>query len=218
MAELRTEEEQLEAIKRWWKNNGTSLIAGVVIAASGVFGWQAWQGYQADQAEAASMRYQQLLTIAGQGDSQEAHAEAQRLINEINEEHDGTLYADMATLVQAGLAANDGDHDTAMSSLETLIASSDRSYLQGLARLRLARLQLAEGSAEAALDTLESGVPDALGAQRADLHGDIFISLGREEDAREAYQTALQLSQENAQPVYGVQLKLDDLGVKDSTL
>ena len=42
MAELRTEEEQLEAIKRWWKENGTSLIAGVAIAAAGVFGWNAW--------------------------------------------------------------------------------------------------------------------------------------------------------------------------------
>lgn len=218
MAELRTEEEQLEAIKRWWKSNGTSLIVGIVIAAVGVFGWQIWQDYQNDQAEAASMRYQRLLATAGQADSQESLAEAQRLIDEINAEHAGTLYADMAILIQAGLAASDGDHSAAMSALESLIASSDRSYLQGLARLRLARIQLAEGDAETALKTLDNGVPDALGAQRADIRGDIFVSLERKEDAREAYQTALQLSRENAQPIYGVQLKLDNLGVKDTTL
>ena len=43
MAELRSEEEQLDAIKRWWKSNGTSLIIGVVVAAAGVFAWKAWQ-------------------------------------------------------------------------------------------------------------------------------------------------------------------------------
>ncbi len=41
MAELRTEEEQIEAIKRWWKENGVSLLIGAAIAAAGVFAWKA---------------------------------------------------------------------------------------------------------------------------------------------------------------------------------
>ena len=63
MVELRSEEEQLDAVKRWWKENGMSLIAGAVLAAAGVFGWNAWQNYQQGQAEAASMRYQQLVNM-----------------------------------------------------------------------------------------------------------------------------------------------------------
>lgn len=219
MAELRTEEEQLDAIKRWWKNNGTSLIAGVVLAAAGVFGWKAWQNYQAGQAEAASMRYQQLLSLAGQQNLEgDALARAQQLVGEIGDEHGDTLYADLASLIQARLAIADDDPAAAMTALESLIDSTQRDYLQGLARLRLARLQLAEGDAETALTTLDAGVPDSLSAQRADTHGDILVALGRDDEAREAYQTALRLTQEEGQPVYGVQLKLDNLGAEDATL
>ena len=60
----RSEEEQLDIVKRWWKENGTSLIAGAALAAAGVFGWNAWQNYQQGQSEAASVRYQQLVNVA----------------------------------------------------------------------------------------------------------------------------------------------------------
>ena len=66
MAELRSEEEQLEVVKRWWKENGTSLIAGAVLAAAGVFGWNAWQNYQEGKSEAASARYQQLINMTAE--------------------------------------------------------------------------------------------------------------------------------------------------------
>lgn len=219
MAELQTEEEQLDAIKRWWKANGTSLIAGVVIAAAGVFGWKAWQSYQANQAEAASMRYQQLLSLAGQDDlDADTMAQAQQLIGEVKDEHGDTLYADLAGLLQARLAIADGDHAAAMEALQSLIDTTQRTYLQGLARLRLARVQLADGNPDTALATLEAGVPDALAGQLANTRGDIFVALDRADDAREAYRTALRLAQEGGQPVPGVQLKLDNLGAEDATL
>nr|WP_297458931.1 tetratricopeptide repeat protein [uncultured Halomonas sp.] len=219
MAELRTEEEQLEAFKRWWKENGTSLIVGVVIAIVAVVGWKAWQSYQANQAEAASMRYQQLLSLAAQPSLEgDALAQAQQLIGEINDENGDTLYADLATLIEARLMVVEDDNAAAIGALETLIKRTQRDYLKGLARLRLARLQLAEGDAEAALASLEAGVPDSLGAQRADTRGDVLLALGREDDAREAYRTAMTLSRETGQPVYGVQLKLDNLGAEDATL
>ena len=219
MAELQSEEEQLDAIKRWWKANGTSLIAGVVIAAAGIFGWKAWQSYQANQAEAASMRYQQLLSLAGQDElDAETTTQAQQLIGEIQDEHGDTLYADLAALLQARLAIADGNHVAAIEALQGLVDSTERPYLQGLARLRLARVQLADGNPDTALATLEAGVPDSLGAQQANTRGDIFVALGRDGDAREAYRNALRLSQESGQPVPGVQLKLDNLGAEDATL
>ncbi|SHE41216.1 Putative negative regulator of RcsB-dependent stress response [Modicisalibacter ilicicola DSM 19980] len=219
MAELRTEEEQLEAIKRWWKENGTSLIAGVVIAIAGVLGWNAWQDYQANQAEAASLRYQELLALAGQQTLEEdALARAQQLVGELADEHGNTLYADLAALIQARLSIADGDRESAMTALEALIASTDRDYLKGLAHLRLARLQLAAGEAETALATLETDTPDALGIQRADTRGDILVALGRDDEARDAYQRALRLSREAGQPAYGLQLKLDNLGAENATL
>lgn len=218
MAELRTEEEQLEAIKRWWKENGTSLIAGVVIAAAGVFGWNAWQDYQAGKAEAASMRYQQLLDLTGRDTlDEQARQRASELIGEVTGEHGQTLYADLARLLDARLAVDAADRERARSALEAVIEGSERRYLEGLARLRLARLQLAQGSAEEGLATLE-GVPESLAAQHAEIRGDALHALGRTDRAREAWQEALSLAEQRDQPLYGVQLKLDDLGAEEATL
>nr|WP_267956675.1 tetratricopeptide repeat protein [Halomonas sp. MCCC 1A17488] len=211
---MRTEEEQLEAIKRWWKENGTSLIAGVAIAIAGVLGWNAWQNYQDSQAQAASMRYQELVNLADSGEADQARS----LVEEITDNHGRTLYADLARLIDASLAVESGDLGEARGILEAVIESSGRAYVQGLARLRLARLQVADGDAEAALDTLARDVPAALAAQQADVRGDALRALGRDDEARQAWQEALAVAEQRNQPIYGVQLKLDDLGAEEATL
>jgi predicted negative regulator of RcsB-dependent stress response len=219
VAELKSEEEQLDAIKQWWKHNGTSLIAGVALAAAGVFGWNAWQDYQANQAEAASMRYQQLLSLSAQDELDEsARSRASELVAEITDEHGDTLYADLALLIDARLAIGQDDLAAAREALEAVIDTSSRDYLQGLARLRLSRLQVAQGDAEAALSTLETDVPETLAAQRAEVRGDAHYAQGQEDAARQAWQEALTLAQERNQPLYGVELKLDNLGHDEATL
>lgn len=219
MAELRSEEEQLDAIKRWWKSNGTSLIIGVIVAAAGVFGWKAWQSYQDSQAEAASAHYQQLIALAGQQELGDGTiSQADELIDTLTNEYDDTRYAALATLIQARLEIADGDHAGASQALQQIIDGDADAYLKGLARLRLARIQLADGQPETALGTLESGIPQGLAAQQAVTRGDALVALEREDDARDAYQQALTLSRESEQPVYSVQLKLDNLGAKDATL
>ncbi|MGY6566263.1 MAG: YfgM family protein [Halomonadaceae bacterium] len=214
MAELRTEEEQLEAIKRWWKENGTALIAGVAIAIAGVVGWNAWQNHQENQSASASMRYQHLVNLTDSGELDEARS----LVAEITDNHGRTLYADLARLIDARLAVEAGDLDAARAVLEGVIESSNRDYVQGLARLRLARLQVAAGDAEAALDTLARDIPAALAAQQADVRGDALHNLGRTDEARQAWQEALAVAEQRNQPIYGVQLKLDDLGAEEATL
>lgn len=219
MAELRSEEEQLDAIKRWWKSNGTSLIIGVVVAVAGVFGWKAWQSYQDSQAEAASAQYQQLLALAGQQDLGDAAiSQADELVDTLVNEYGDTRYAQLAILIQARLEIAGGDHAGASQALQQIIDGDADAYLKGLARLRLARIQLADGQPETALGTLEAGIPEGLAAQGAVIRGDALVALEREDDAREAYQQALTLSRESEQPVYGVQLKLDNLGAEDAIL
>ncbi|MFC2991085.1 YfgM family protein [Halomonas tibetensis] len=220
MAELRSEEEQVDALKRWWKENGVSLIAGVAIAAAGVFGWNAWQSYQENQASAASARYQQLinLTAGNQLDNADNVGGARELVIEIIDNHGKTLYADLARLIDARLAVAQGNPSDARAALETVIDASDRDYVKGLARLRLARLQVADGDAEAALATLDTGVPDALAAQRAEVRGDAHHALGRESEAGAAWREALDLAESRNQPLFGVQLKLDNLGLYNSGL
>ncbi|MBF7054181.1 tetratricopeptide repeat protein [Halomonas sp. KAO] len=215
MAELRTEEEQVEALKRWWKENGLSLVAGVALAAAGVLGWNTWQGYQENQATAASMRYQQLVNLTAGNDLDEAQLpEARALVEEIVDEHGKTLYADLARLMDARLAVAQGDLAGARERLQPLADAGSDDYVAGLARLRLARLLVAEGDADQALNVLQSGVPEALAAQRAEVRGDAYHALERREEAATAWREALRLAETNEQPLYGVQLKLDNLGLE----
>ncbi|WP_083001225.1 YfgM family protein [Halomonas sp. GT] len=218
MAELRSEEEQLEVIKRWWKENGTSLIAGAVLAAAGVLGWNAWQNYQEGQAEAASVRYQQLVNMTtGNTLADDQLANARELIDEITSDHGNTLYAELAQLLEARLAVQEGDLEAAKSALENVASDSSRRYVQSLAWLRLARIEIANDNPEAALSLLDQSITDALAAQQANVRGDAYAALDQTEQARDAWQTALELAQAQNQPLYGVQFKLDDLGVEEVT-
>lgn len=215
MAELKTEEEQLDAIKRWWKENGTSLIVGVALAAAGVFGWNIWQDYQENRAEAASVRYQQLVNLtAGNALDEATISEASSLVDDILDNHSDTLYAELAKLLEARLAVAQDDLEGAQSALESVAESTSRAYVQSLAWLRLARIAVANDSPEQALEWLEKPITDALAAQQANVRGDAHFALDQEAEAREAWQQALTLAQEQEQPLYGVQLKLDDLGSK----
>nr|WP_269438805.1 tetratricopeptide repeat protein [Halomonas sp. IOP_6] len=215
---MRSEEEQLEVIKRWWKENGTSLIAGAVLAAAGVFGWNAWQNYQEGQAEAASVRYQQLVNMtAGNTLADDQLANARELIDEITSDHGKTLYAELAQLLEARLAVQQGDLDAAKSALENVASNSSRRYVQSLAWLRLARIEIANDNPQAALSLLDESITDALAAQQANVRGDAYAALDQTEQARDAWQTALELAQTQNQPLYGVQFKLDDLGVEEVT-
>lgn len=218
MVELRSEEEQLDAVKRWWKENGMSLIAGVVLAAAGVFGWNAWQNYQQGQSEAASMRYQQIVNMTSANElGEEALASAREMVSELNDEHGDTLYAELALLLDARFAVQQGDLEGARTALENVASESSRRYVQSLAWLRLARVELADGNPTQALALLDEPISDALAAQRANVRGDALAAQGDTAAARDAWQTAMDVSQTQDQPLYGVQLKLDDLGAEEAT-
>lgn len=213
----RSEDEQLDAIKRWWKENGTSLIAGAALAAAGVFGWHAWQDYQAGKAEAASVRYQQLVSLAAGNELEgDQLSEAREMVDEIVSEHDDSLYAELALLLDARLAVHQGELESAADSLSQVAESSSRRYVQSLAWLRLARIAIASDDPERALELLDEPITEALAAQQANSRGDAHMALGDNDAARDAWQNALELAQQQDQPLYGVQFKLDDLGAKET--
>ncbi|WP_027966041.1 YfgM family protein [Halomonas halocynthiae] len=218
MADINSDEEQLEAIKRWWKENGTSLVVGVAVAAAGIFGWKAWQQYQLNQSEAASQRYQELLSLSRESDlDAKSRERAHLLIDELEEQHDSTLYADLGRFIEVRLAVDNGNISDAMAPLNTIANSSKHPYMQGVARLRLARLQLAQNDADAALATLDTEIPSALAAIQLELRGDTFLALAQHEKAATSWREALTLNADNDQAQYAIRLKLDDLGVEETS-
>ena len=92
MAELRTEEEQVQAIKDWWKNNGSSLLIGIGAALAIVFGWQAWQNHQAQQRAEAANQFANLLNAFSSADEESADTVG-FVAETLRDEHGDSAYA-----------------------------------------------------------------------------------------------------------------------------
>lgn len=199
-----TEEQQVEAIKQWWKENGASVIGGVVLGMAAVFGWKAWVGHQAEVGTQASVLFERLAGSVDAGASEAAKAQAEQLIKE----YEGTPYAWFAALAQAKVQVEAGDTKAARASLEWVLAQTDQPGVQQLARLRLARVQLSAGEMDAAAATLAGVEAGAYGGEFANIEGDIARARGDLAAARTAYQHALENDVGNPRLV---QMKLDDL-------
>jgi len=201
------DEEQLEAIRDWWRRNGRAVIAGVVLAVVGVLGWQQWNAYQERQAQAAAEAY---AAIAGALEDGDLAAAGNRLAD-LREAHGDSPYAVLASLrvASAELAADDP-----AAAAETLGWASGRetgAALGEIARLREAEALAAAGDDEAALAALDP-VPDGpLRARYLELRGDLLLALGERDAAIDAYREAL--AEAGSQRRGLVEVKLTDLGV-----
>jgi predicted negative regulator of RcsB-dependent stress response len=211
--ELRTEDEQIAAIKNWWKQNGSSLLIGIGAALAIVFGWQAWQSYQADQRSVAGAEYRQLLEAAGQSASDERAQTITYIAGKLQDEHEDSPYAVYATLILASHQFDQkNDPEAAAESLQWVQSRVEDGPLTLLVRGRLARAQFAAGEPDEALDTL--GDIDESGAYKplfAELEGDILRAQGDLEGAREAYLVAREATTENRNPI--LELKMADMAI-----
>ncbi|RDE23015.1 hypothetical protein DV711_10745 [Motiliproteus coralliicola] len=213
MAELRTEEEQVEAIKNWWKENGRSTVIGVAVAVIAVFGWRGWQDHQRQTAENASVLYQSMVEKAlvqpGQTLSEEDRKSAEYMANQLKSDYQSTGYAQYAALWLAKLQADQGKLDAAKAELKWLVEQKPEAPIAQVAKLRMSQLLLAEGDAQAALTQLGSAPEKGFEAAYFELKGDLLNALGRAAEARQAYQSAQAADSSNARPL--IAMKSGDL-------
>jgi predicted negative regulator of RcsB-dependent stress response len=208
VTEYLTEEEKVEDIKEWWRENGRSVIAGIVIGAGGIFGWRFWGDYQEGQSEAASLAYADLREQMQAGAYEGARTAAATIVDE----YARTPYAALAALEAAHAAVEQGDAQAAVERLEWVRAQARQESLRELASLRLARLLTAIERYDEAEAILDAGLPEAYAALEAEARGDIHRARGELEQAREAYERALALP---GAPVEYLQMKRDDLGLPE---
>lgn len=205
MSQYETDDEKVEAIKKWWKENGTSVIAGVVIGLAVVFGWRGWIQYSDSVGAQASADFEQLLTSAGQGEIESATKRADLL----NQDYGSTPYAALGSLVAAKVRYESGDVAGAIADLQEVIAKAPDPALSRLAGLRLARIQVAEGQLDAAAATV--GTHDdgqTFAGDFAAVRGDIAAARGDLAKAREEYEKAIAAGTGLSQLI---RLKLDNL-------
>lgn len=214
MEAYRTEDEQVEALKKWWKENGTSTLMTIVIVVGGYFGWQAWDSNKTQKAEAASVQYQQLLQLAMQLEQNPAEAQyatAGHIADTLKTDFADSDYARYAAMMQARLLVAQQDLAGAEAELRWVLDSDPEPALAQVGQLRLARLLYAQGKADEALALIGAADPGAFGGAYEELRGDILQSQGDIDGAREAYGNSLELSAAGMANAPLVQMKLESL-------
>lgn len=195
MAESHADQEQLDALRRWWKQYGAPVTLAVTLVVGGWFGWQQWQGAQARTAEAASLVYEEMM--AGVASTPLQDMDSERLdalaatAQKLKSDYGSTQYARLAGLLLARLAVARDDLDTAATELRVIMENSHDKELALIAQLRLVRVLTAQEKYDEALSLANAQVPDAMAGAFAEARGDIRFLRGETDAARADYQTAL---------------------------
>jgi len=206
-----TEEEQVAALKDWWKANGSSIISGVVAAVIIVGGWNFWQNYQKDKMLQASAVYESLL----KANTKKATDSSEKISEKLATNFSGTAYGAYALLFQAKAKVESNELAAAKALLQKAIDTSSDSELKHVARARLVRVLFAQNEFEQGLQVIANVDQANLGGFEGiyeELKGDLYVAMQRIGEARTAYQSALKAGKSS--PL--LQFKLDDLTAADS--
>ena len=221
MAINAAEEETVESLKKWWEENGKQLIIVIVVGFAAYTAWLLWTNSQNAYVDSASDMYEEILALAisdtGQPGTQLPMQDSERIValgEQLRSEHGDSTYAKLGSLFAAQQSVQNNNLDAAEASLQWILDNEQGGLLseanEGLiltTNLRLGRIILAKGEAERALALVNALDPKTFEAGYSELRGDIYIAMGREVDARDAYIAAQQAGSNSD----GLRMKLDEL-------
>ncbi len=203
------EQEQLDALKAFWKTYG-NLITWVLILALGAYAaWNGWQYWQRDQGMKAGAMFDELERAAQAGDAEKAG----RIFGDLKQRFPGTAMAQQGALLAAKVQFDKGQADAARASLIWAAENAIEDEMRTVARLRLAALQADAKQYEEALKSLDAAKAPAFEGLVADRRGDILLLQGKKDEARSAYQLAFKGLGEKTEYRRLVEAKLTSLGV-----
>lgn len=206
MATHYDDEAQVDAIKRWWKENWLALVGGLGLGLGAIFGWQAYQGSGESRAERASQMYSDLRNAQAESRSDAVTEIRETLVRDFAK----TPYAALAQMKWAAQSINDERVEDARTALQWVTQNAGDDGLKAMARLRLARVEVEAGNSDAALALL-SPVPNGFESLFLELRGDVLLLKGDRAAARTAYDEALVVVASDAPYRRDLQRKRDDL-------
>jgi predicted negative regulator of RcsB-dependent stress response len=206
--EYLSEREQAEQLRQWLRENWIWLVAGVALTLGGYYGYRWWESRVATRSLEAGQRFAAMLDAIGSGKKDEGI----RIAGEVTGQYADTPYADQAALVLARLDVDAGDLTAAEGRLAKVAAESKDPDLRIVARLRVARVQLAQGRYDEALATLDAVGAPAAQARVLELRGDVKLAQGEKAAALDFWRKAD--AAVKADPAGGAQVDMELLALK----
>ncbi len=207
LTEYMTEQEQVQQIKNWLKQYGLTIIAGIAIALIITSGWRYWQNYRNKILTHASGVYDEMLAARAQGNSIGAIVQAKKLLKN----YSNTPYSQMAAFMLARDAVLKKDYPEALNQLNWVIAHSKDKSMREIARLRIARILIADNKPQDSIDSLKKIDDQNFIGLILEIKGDAYLALNDKTAARTSYEQALKElpNGEVTRPI--LQMKLDNL-------
>ena len=206
MADHETEDEQLRALKEWWNENGRSVIAGVVIGIASLVGWKSWNVYQEQQGLQASEKYNAIRSSVITQDIDAVIVQAE----ELKQDYKSTPYAALAAMLLAKAKAEKGELSDVIENLQWVIDNGKQEAVTTIARLRLARVFIANDNIDKAETLLNQNYPMAYTSLLEELRGDMYVAKGDIQAARNAYDSAINAAEQN--DIEYLKMKRNNLG------
>ncbi|ABM03006.1 conserved hypothetical protein [Psychromonas ingrahamii 37] len=200
-----TEEQQVIAIKKWWKENGNTLMIAAVIGLAGLWGWRFYNASVITGQEEASQAYSDML-VKFESQGGEAGLDSIRAFIAGNQDNN---YGVLASLLLAKEAVQQKDFALAKAQFVQLQSQNEYAPLNAVINLRLARVEAQLGEYEQALKTLTLITEPSFLAKANQVKGSIYLNMGDIEKARTAFQDAVNAIEGNIGPI--LQLQFDDL-------
>ncbi len=201
------EQERLDELKDWWQKNGKFIyaaLAALLLVLGGTYGWRA---YQKSQNEQAAALFKSVQKVAAEKDAKKFSDAASALM----EKFPGTFYATEAALLAAKSSFEAKDFAAARTHLQWVV-DQGKTQFRPLAQIRLATVLLEEQKFDEALKVIQGVNDEGYITLAADLKGDILLAQGKKDEARIAYQLALDKADARSPIKQFTQFKLDALG------
>ncbi len=202
------EQEQLDALKAFWKQYGNLITWALIAALAAYAGLNAWRWWQREQSAKAGALYEQLERAALSGDAQRAGL----VFGDLKARYPRTVFAEQGALLAAQVQFDRGQSEAASASLSWVAENAAEEEYRTVARLRLAGLLMQAKDYDAALKQLDSAKAPTFEALVADRRGDVLLAQGKPVEARVAYQAAWKAMDDKLEYRRRVDAKLTALG------
>ena len=209
-----TEEEQIEAIKKWWRDNWKSLAGGVLLGLGILYAGYSYKHSQENKKGMAAFEFDAMMQALNTDKIDEATSHAEILSGQYAD----TPFAVASALALAKIKVEKNDLLAAQSYLRWALDHADNEAMKHAARLRLARVLLANNKADEALKLVSLSSQETAGysASYEELKGDILVASGKVSEAISAYNLALAAMEPGDRGRQNLQMKLDDLGALEN--
>lgn len=208
MAYDHAEQEQLASLKSWWGQYGNLITWALIIVLGAYAAWTGWNYYQRGQSAQAAYLYEELQKAANEQDKEKV----QRAATDMQSRFARTAYAQMSALTAAKSAFDSNDFQTAKAQLQWVIDKGSNDEYKAIAKIRLAGILLDEKAYEEGLKVLAGDFPAQFAGVVEDRKGDILVAQNKLDEARVAYQTAIEKTDPRNPGRQLMQIKLDAIG------